>query len=66
MSALERVSAIKQEAESLLAEIKAGLDTITLNDAKQLHSSIREIEGWLLSARQLLEPTTNWSAGPVP
>jgi hypothetical protein len=56
MTSLELADGIRSAAEALLAEIKAGTDVITVSEARTLYSRIREVEGWLHSARLLLEP----------
>jgi hypothetical protein len=56
MKPLERMGLVLTEAEALLEDIKTQVDTITVAEAREIYSSIREAEGWLLSARKLLEP----------
>lgn len=56
MNPLERIALILTEVEGLLEDVKSQVETITLAESHRLYSSIRETEGWLLSARTLLEP----------
>lgn len=50
------VTNIRDESKTLLLLIKTKRDSITLNDANALISSIREIEGWLQSCGKFLTP----------
>jgi hypothetical protein len=56
MHPLERMESLMIQAEALLQDVKEGVDQITVSQARDLYSGIREIEGWLQSARKLLEP----------
>lgn len=56
MSVEQRVENICFEAERLVAEIKEAT-MLSVVDARKLIPAIREAEGWLLGARQLLDPT---------
>jgi hypothetical protein len=43
-------------ARAFVADLKT--DVVTLADARQFMHQIREVEGWLRSARRLLEPAS--------
>ncbi len=43
-------------SRALVDEMKASLDTLTVSQAMSVYSTIRQAEGWLESARRLLEP----------
>jgi hypothetical protein len=44
-------------ARALVADLKTEADEVTVDDARLLYHHIREVEGWLLSARRLLDPS---------
>jgi hypothetical protein len=55
--ALVRASGALAMARWLVDDLKSDQDTISIDDARQLIHIIRETEGWLLSAKTLLDPT---------
>lgn len=56
MNPIERMEGLMVQAEALVQDVEDGIDTITVGQARQLYSGIREIEGWLQSARKMLAP----------
>lgn len=54
--ATTRAHQVADAATALLEAIKLGADSITLKEARMIHSTIREAEGYLQSCRSLLEP----------
>jgi hypothetical protein len=58
MSANDDITDVISHARQLVTSIKTG-EAFTVHQARQLYGQIREAEGWLLSARQLLDPSEN-------
>lgn len=56
MSAVALAMEIDSMAAVLCAIIKRDPTIITLSEGRQVYTSIREAEGWLLSCRDLLVP----------
>jgi hypothetical protein len=55
MTPSDYIATLRSNAIELLAAVKQGQDSISLHEAKGLASQLREIEGWLLSSRRILE-----------
>jgi hypothetical protein len=53
---MERIEEVLTSVTGLLQDIKNSDDTLTLGESHHLYSKIREAEGWLMSARNALEP----------
>jgi hypothetical protein len=56
MNPLDRADRIRTDSAALLQDLKDQFKTITLDQAHELYSMIREIEGWLMACRNQLEP----------
>lgn len=55
MTALDNIKTARDMASDLVAAIK--VENITITEARILIGLIRETEGWLASAKILLDPT---------
>jgi len=55
MSALDNAEKIKTDARNLVEDTQK--EDITITEARTLISLIRQTEGWLLSAKTLLNPS---------
>jgi hypothetical protein len=56
MSALDNANKIRSAAASLLEEIKAEFNVMTVAESHEAYSILRETEGYLLGCRRFLEP----------
>lgn len=54
MTALERALRLRDDAEALLAEIKAESASMTLVEARALTHTLNEVKGWLLGAESVI------------
>lgn len=61
MNPLDQADAIVVLARQLAATLRAG--TATIADGRELESTIREAQGWLMSAREFLDPDWPVDAG---
>jgi len=56
MAVIQNAEKLCADAQALVAEIKEAT-MLSITEARKLIPVIREAEGWLLGARQLLDPT---------
>lgn len=55
MTAQELADQILRDVARLNDKIQNSMDSISVNQAKHLESTIREAEGWLMGCRQMIE-----------
>lgn len=59
----EQLTKIKEEVKTLLQLIKDNRETITLKEAGDYTSKLRELTSWLLSCQKFLLPEKQYDKG---